>query len=493
MEKVSRLGGRARSSASAHGPASVEKLDVLSLSLQDDDHDDVEAALIGIKLRAAGEDSASDDSEDEASEGALEEAPAGTGAPAPAQVVAEEDEDEEEDQTSSEDGDSQEDDLTSEYLANAPMIERMALGVADAGERAVGASARLLAAGARSAWQGVNSGVTLGAGAAGRGVGAALTARHTWRGFMSGFSQVPQSEGDIELSRVRDPESDGDGPGDAPHSDIPRSWRERLRKCQCTSLAAAGGALLAVAALSSLFGVGITEQHADRSARDAGAQRFKAQRFNALLHPPAHATGPRPTGHAPSLPTTVAPASHPPPPLPPPSPSVIWRQAICATLNVTSPFQLEIPSPPSPPPPPLRMLANVTLGNASRVFWEMNRASVRGGGVRGGGSGTNSGNEGSGSWWRERVASGEFVGCSPGFPQERISYGRSTCAQTEALDISLVFAASNGLTRAGLDILQRHLTALSLFPWAHYGVTSEIVIVSWINDSSKVPLYQQLM
>ena len=133
------------------------------------------------------------------------------------------------------------------------------------------------------------------------------------------------------------------------------------------------------------------------------------------------------------------------------------------------------------------MLANVTLGNPSRVFWDMNRADVRGGG-----SGTKSGTEGSSSW-RERVASGEFVGCSPGFPQERISYGRSTCAQTEALDISLVFAASNGLTPAGLDVLQRHLSALSRFPWAHYGVTSEILIVSWNNDSSKVSLHQQLI
>jgi hypothetical protein len=490
MEWVSRLVGS--SGSYAHGPASVEELDVLSLSLQDDDHDDVEAALIGSELRAAGEDSASDDSGDEASEGVLEEAPARTGALVPALGAAEDDEDEEEDQTSDEDGDSQEeDDLSSEYLDDAPLIERMALGVADAGERAVRASARLLALGARSAWQGVRPGVTLGASAA-KGVGAALSARHTWRGFISGFSQVPQSEGDIELSHVRDPKSD-EGPGEAPHSDIPiqRAWRQRVRKCQCTSLVAAGGALLAVAALSSLFGVGITEQHADRSARDAGAQRFKAQRFNALLHPPAHATGPRPTGqNVSSLPTTVAPAFPLPPPLPPPSPSVIWRQAICATLNVTTPLkrptQLELPSPLPPPPPlPLRMLANVTLGNPSRVFREMNRA-----GVRGGGSGTKSGNEGSSSWWRERVASGEFVGCSPGFPQERISYGRSTCAQTEALDISLVFAASNGLTPAGLDILQRHLSALSRFPWAHYGVTSEILIVSWNIDSSKVPLQQ---
>lgn len=492
MEWVSRLGGRAGSYA--HGSASVEELDVLSLSLQDGDHDDVEAALMGSELRAAGagEDSASDDSGDEASEGVLEEVPARPGAPVPAPGAAEDDEDEEEDQTSDEDGDSQEDDLSSEYLDNAPLIERMALGVADAGERAVGVSARLLAVGARSAWQGVRPGVTLVESAA-KGVGEALSARHTGRGFISGFSQVPQSEGDIELSHVRDPKSD-EGPGEAPHSDIPiqRAWRQRVRKCQCTSLVAAGGALLAVAALSSLFGVGITEQHADRSARDAGAQRFKAQRFNALLHPPAHTTGPRPTGHASSLPTTVAPAFPPPPPLPPPSPSVIWRQAICATLNVTTPLkrpnQLEIPSPfPPPPPLPLRMLANVTLGNPSRVFWDMNRADVRGGG-----SGTKSGNEGSSSW-RERVASGEFVGCSPGFPQERISYGRSTCAQTEALDISLVFAASNGLTLAGLDVLQRHLSALSRFPWAHYGVTSEILIVSWNNDSSKVSLHQQLI
>jgi len=398
-----RLGGGARPDTGADGPASTAELDVLSLSLHDDDdeHDDGEAALMGSNVSAAVDSTSitSEDSGDQAAGWEAEEATAGMGTPVQVPVqrgaaAAGEDE-EEEDETSDEDGDSEsddddDDDVPSQHLDSAPLLERIVLGAADAGESAAVASAMLFAAGARTAWRGLRWGLARGAGAAGRGVGAALSARHSWRGFASGFSKVPQSDGDIELPRVRDPKSDGDDDGqgkttppdadDAVSVPIPHAWRQRVKRCP--PLIVAGGALLAVAALSSLFGVGITEQHADRSARDNAAGRF-----HALLHPPSSSTHPHPSVSPSPLASTVPPA---PPPPPPPSPAVIWRQALCAPVNVTTPSQLPRPSgqPATAPVPPLlgtphlapHVLANATLANASRLFREMTRAGVREGG-----------------------------------------------------------------------------------------------------------------
>ena len=150
----------------------------------------------------------------------------------------------------------------------------------------------------------------------------------------------------------------------------------------------------------------------------------------------------------------VAPAHQPPPPAALTT-SQVWQHAVCGTRAWAVPP------------------ANVSTAESS-----LHRDTRQGD--------TGSDSENWDPWRPDRVA------CSPPFPEQRAAYGRARCAETDAVDVSVVLAASNSLAPDALDVLQRQLAALSRFPWSQHSVTAEVVVVSWGDNASALPLHEML-
>ena len=198
--------------------------------------------------------------------------------------------------------------------------------------------------------------------------------------------------------------------------------------------------------------VGLTNAHEESSAKDVKAGRFASNAQPRPLPPPP--SPPTASWHNEDSMPAVAPAHQPPPPAALTT-NQMWQHAVCGTRA-------------GPVPPANLSTAETSLQRDTRQ------------------RDTGSDSENLDPWRPDRVA------CWPPFPEQRAAYGRARCAETDAVDVSVVLAASNSLAPDALDVLQRQLAALSRFPWSQHSVTAEVVVVSWGDNASALPLHEML-